>query len=83
MVAVYPGRRPQRPCPGLLSCCPSRGVGQSRPEANKTLDRMKRSAVSRVFQNRTLLTRSSSSVQLFVRRQGDGPEARYGKDIVQ
>src|SRR5439155_1191388 len=21
-VALYPGRRPRRPCPGLLSCCP-------------------------------------------------------------
>ena len=24
---VYPGRRPRRPCPGLLSCRPSRGSG--------------------------------------------------------
>jgi hypothetical protein len=24
VVALYPGRRPQRPCPGLLSCCPTR-----------------------------------------------------------
>src|SRR5262249_7960820 len=26
-VAFYPGRRPRRPCPGLLSCRPSRGFG--------------------------------------------------------
>jgi hypothetical protein len=26
-VAFYPGRRPRRPCPGLLSCRPSRGSG--------------------------------------------------------
>src|ERR1035438_9527815 len=34
-VAMYPGRWPPRPCPGLVSSCPLRGAGKANSRASQ------------------------------------------------